>query len=200
VALVHGVMLADDERVVREYRATKMDRPKADGYLIVTNRRIIFASESQGLAGRSALVRDVQIPDVSGTTAYVGKGLSIGRVILIAILALVGLGLGLIFWPLFVLLAIPGYMTWRLLASPGQEIVLVIHARGQSESPVSIVAEQASGLFGLFGSHSRLAGVVLGPGPDAERAIQEIGALVLDLQAMGNVALEHWNERSEVSL
>lgn len=189
---IHGVAMADGEQVVREYKVTRMDRPKADGYLAVTNRRLIFASEAQGIAGRSALVRETHIPDISGLTGYIGKGLSIGRVILIVILALIGIALGSAFWPLFVFLAIPAYMAWRLLSSPGTEIILVVHARGQSESPVALVAEQATGMFGLFGGHARLAGVVLGPGPDAERALQEIGALVLDLQSSGDMALERW--------
>lgn len=199
MTLVHGVVLSENEQIVREYRITRMERPKADGYLVVTTRRVIFASEAQGMAGHSVLVRDIQIADVSGVTGYVGHGLSVGRVIFIVILSLIGLALGFAFWPLFVVLALPAYMIWRLMSSPGTEIILVIHARGQSESPVSLVAEKASGLFGLFGSHARLAGVVRGPGPDAEKAIQEISALVLDLQSLGDVALEHWVAVDRVS-
>lgn len=192
MTIVHGLALAENEQVVREYKVTRMDRPRADGYLIVTNRRLIFVSESQGVAGRSVLVRDTHLADVSGTTGYVGKGLSIGRVVLMIVLALIGLLLGLHFWPLFLILLIPAYMAWRLLLSPGSQIVLVIHARGQSESPIALAAEQSSGFLGLFGGHTRLAGVILGPGPDAEQAVQEIGALVLDLQTLGDVAMERW--------
>ena len=197
MVLTHGVALAENEQVVREYTATRMDRPKADGYLLVTNRRIIFVSEAQAVGGRSVLVRDTCISDVSGMTGYVGKGISISRVIFIVIVALIGVVFTFTFLPFFVFLAVPAYMTWRLFASQGKEIFLVINARGQSESPVSLVAQQSSGIFGLFGSHARLAGVVLGPGPDVEQVIQEIGALVLDLQSLGDLALERWTKAEE---
>jgi len=192
----HGVVLANGEQPVREYRVTRMERPKGDGYLLVTNRRLLFVSEAQGVAGHSVLIRETHLPDISGVTGYVGKGLSIGRIILIALLTFFFIGWGFLYRPLFLMLVLPAYLAWRLWKSQGKEITLVIRARGQSESSVALVARQNTGIFGLFvglfGSHSPLAGVILGPGPDAERAIQEIGALVLDLQTLGDVALERW--------
>lgn len=82
--IVHGVSLAESEHVIRDFNVTRMERPKADGHLLITNRRIIFASEASGpLGGRSALLREVHLQDVAGITGYLGKGWPIGRVIFI---------------------------------------------------------------------------------------------------------------------
>jgi hypothetical protein len=187
----HGVVLANGEQPVREYHVTRMERPNGDGYLLVTNRRLLFVSEAQEIAGHSVLIRETHLPDISGVTGYVSKGLSIGRIILIALLTFFCLGWGFLYWPLFLTLALPAYLVWRLWKSQGKEITLVIRARGQSESSVELVTRQNTG---IFGRRYPLAGVILGPGPDAERAIQEIGALVLDLQTLGDVALELWTK------
>ena len=193
--MVHGVALSESEQVIRDFNVTRMERPKADGHLLITNRRIVFASEASGpLGGRSALLREVHLQDVAGITGYLGKGWPIGRVILIAVLSLVFIiaGFGLHF--LWILLVWPAYLLWRMLSSQGTEIVLNIHSRSTQESPVSIVAEQSTGLFGLFGSHRALAGVVLGPGPDAEAAIRDVGAMVLDIQTLGDHAIAKWQQ------
>lgn len=187
MAECHGIRLAEDEVVVKEYQATRQVFPKTDGYLIATNRRLLFVGEAKGCAGGSITTREVQVPDVSGITGYMGNGLSIGRVLLIAAMILIFSMAGLRYPLAFLLLAIPGYIFWRMLRRPGSQVVLVIHSRGSWVSPLALRAERSTGGYGLFGSHAHFA-TVAGPGPDAEAAIREIGALVLDLQAVGNLA------------
>lgn len=191
-----GVVLSDGEVVVKEYCATRLDKPKTDGFLVATNRRILFVGEAKGIAGNSFLIRETQVQDISGTTGYIGKGLSISKVILIIVLAISFFAMGGISPVFYLLEVLPIYMVWKMFQSPGKQFVLVIHARNSQASPLALQAEESTGFLGLFGGHAKYA-AVSGPGADAEAAIREIGALVLDLQSMGDLAIDKWQPKAE---
>ncbi len=188
----HGVRLAEGECIVKEYQATRLKWPKADGYLVVTNRRLIFVGEGHALAGRSVLLREVQLPDVSGVSSYYGKGLSIGLLILAAMSFLFILGLAVqVNAGLLGLLVFPALLVWWLVARQGKAIMLVIHSRAMDESPIALAGTPGWGMFAMFGKHASRS-IVARPGPDAEQLIYEIGAVILDLQTRGNLAVETW--------
>lgn len=185
----HGVRLAEEECVVKEYRATTLARPKADGFLVVTNRRLLFIGEGRAMAGRSILIREVHLPDVSGITSYYGKGLSIAYLIFAAAAIMVIIGIAHASSLLYALLILPAWLIWWALTKHGRTILLIVHSRAMDQSPVAVVATESR--FSLLGRHAARA-VAASPGPDAEVMVSEIGALVLDLQTRGNLAVEAW--------
>ena len=198
----HGVRLAEGECVVKEYWATtgRTWWSKVDGYLVVTNRRLLFVGEGNTKVGRSILIREVHLPDVSGVSSYYGKGLCITCLIIAAILGFViipqlasflfvvaRIHSGYILLLLLPLIILSVWLVWKAIR---KTISLIIHSRSGDESPVALVAAQSK-RFPFAGAHAAQA-VVAGPGPDAELLVSEIGALILDLQTRGNLAVEAW--------
>lgn len=194
MANVHGIQLARGEELVREYRATQLERPRTEGYLLVTNRRVVFTGEAVGLTGSSILVQECQIPDVSGISAYSGVGINIASLIVAAVLALAGIWLGSsVFWLLWLLVVPALWIGYRVFQSRGRTFALVVQSRSSQQSPVALWTTEATSRFGLTGGHAAQAAVA-GPGPDAERLFTELGALILDLQAEGDLAVERWRQ------
>lgn len=68
---------AEGEHTVRTYYATTLSSRilglKADGYLTVTNMRVIFYASGSSRSGRSILQSEVPISDVSGISCYKGS-------------------------------------------------------------------------------------------------------------------------------
>jgi len=74
------------ESIVRTYECTKLTRwffPAAIGFLTITNRRVVFHSQGRSLSGKSLLLSQMPIDDISGITAY--EGISINWFLFIAL-------------------------------------------------------------------------------------------------------------------
>jgi hypothetical protein len=155
-----------------------------NGYLVVTNRRLLFVGERHAMAGRSILIREVHLPDVSGVSSYCGKGLCIACLIAAAILVIMIIALAHISSFVYILLIFPAWLAWR--AVKNTTVLLIIHSRSMDQSPVALVAARSR--FSFVGATA----VVVRPGPDIELLVSEIGALILDLQTRGNLAVEAW--------
>ena len=182
----HGVRLAEEECVVKEYRATTRRTwwSKADGYLVVTNRRILFVGEGHTKVGRSILIREVQLPDVSGVSSYYDNRLSIAYLMWAASVGVMIIELARIHIGYILLSILPAWLVWKAVR---KTIMLIIHSRSMDQSPVALVPAQSRFLF------IRAERAVMGmPGPDTELLVSEIGALILDLQTRGNLAVEAW--------
>lgn len=188
----HGLRLAPDEVLVKEYQATRLLSPKADGFLLVTNRRVIFVGEGAAWRGSSVIIREVHLPDVSGVSSYYGAGIHFGYLIagiLSALVILSFIGFMMKVPVLLVLLAVPVFLIWKALNTKGKTIAMAIYCRSQSESPIAFAAQKSR--FAMLRSDAARA-VIAEPGPDAELVIREIGALILDLQTRGTLAVELW--------
>lgn len=209
---VNGIALAEGEKVVRKYEASVLKKPKSKGYLIATNRRLIFSGEGSGISGRSLLVREVKIDQVSGIESFFGKGWSIAKLIFAIILTIMFLVLfnatnnpfdeGVGFEVIFLLgLAWPAYLIYKMITNPGNQMALQVIASNQSPSAIGVAVEQGTGLLGtLFGSlgiggsHAWMSVTAAGPGRHTEVMVRELGALVQDIQVMGDHAIERWNQ------
>jgi hypothetical protein len=80
--LLDGPMsAAEGESVVRTYHATSLSSGllglKAEGYLVVTNLRVVFYAFGSAFAGESILQSEVPLSDVSGITTYKGAHFSL---------------------------------------------------------------------------------------------------------------------------
>lgn len=76
---------AEGEITVRNYFCTTVSSRllglSANGYLTVTNKRVVFYASGLGLAGKSVLHSEVPIADVSGITSYKGTYFSLSHLL-----------------------------------------------------------------------------------------------------------------------
>ncbi|MCU5379424.1 hypothetical protein OCA08_20015 [Bacillus cereus] len=200
----NGIALANGETVIRKYEATQLDDPKTTGYLIATNRRLIFSGEAKGISGESVIVKDVQIDRVTGIHAFMGAGKSFAQIFSVVIITIIILLLSQISEMLYIALLFPAYTVYKLISNPWKNSVMnmVVMADNQTPSSINIAATASSGslLAGLFskrgtfhGDHAWLS-VAAGPGKDTIVMIKELGALVLDIQAQGEHAIKNWEK------
>lgn len=200
----NNLILADGETLIRSYEASHLDHPKATGYLIATNRRLMFIGESSGAIGESVMHREVNIVHVNGLYAYYDTGKSFGILIFAAILTLIFILLAFAS-PVFIVgLLWPAYIVYKFFTNPtgrNAQMQVAIMADGAQSSPISFgqineggLLSRIMGLFGASGNNAWMS-VIAGPGRDAAVLVRELGALVLDIQTLGDHALEKWNER-----
>lgn len=273
--LIHGVLAsAEGEDTVRTYHCTTLSSRllslKAEGYLVITNKRIVFYASGSSYGGSSVLQSEVPIADVSGISSYKGTYFSLGRLLtalIVSFLAsglfaaitstLVGiLGFGLrssdasiivaLIPPLGSLVGsffVSRSSIWRsILAAYGallllglgglglvmgiagslfrqsnlgglgailsilgpiaaiyvlvccfwyarrEAVSLAVGSKGGSSTPIAI-----SGIsgFGLFNS-AALKALTAEPASDAEKMIKELGAVITDIQTLGDLGIQKW--------
>ncbi len=192
----HGLRLAPEEVLVKEYQATRLLSPRAAGFLLVTNQRVIFVGEGAAWRGSSIIVREVHLPDVSGVSSYYGAGIHFGLLVAGIVSTLIVLGLMTREPLLALLLVVPALLFWWAVKAKGKTIVMSIYTRAQSESPIAFAAQKSRFAMLRFDA---VRAVIAEPGPDAELVIREIGALILDLQTRGNLAVESWTNSDAVA-
>lgn len=77
---------AEGEDIVRTYHCTSLNswllNLTAQGYLVVTNKRVIFFARGTSFTGTSVMHSEVPIQDVSGISTYKGSYFSITHLIL----------------------------------------------------------------------------------------------------------------------
>lgn len=77
---------ADGEGLVRAYHCTSLNswllNLKAEGYLSITNKRVIFYAHGTSFTGQSVMHSEIPIEDVSGINTYKGSYFSITHLLL----------------------------------------------------------------------------------------------------------------------
>ena len=179
------LVLAENEKVVRQYQCSNTKQPRCTGYLTVTNKRILF----QAQAATSRIAKEVVLDSVSGLDCYYGLNINIGNIILGALLVIFGLfalfindslaPVGLILIALGVVL---------IVSSIRKSFFLSIFSSKANGSPISLGA----GARSLVGNGALYA-LVSEPTADTDRMLNELGALVQDLQTLGDHAIEKWS-------
>ncbi|WP_028778575.1 hypothetical protein [Shimazuella kribbensis] len=196
---VRGIKLGSEEKFITEYKASKLISPSATGYLIVTNRRVIFTGEGVNLLGKKSLViRDVKIDLVSGVISYIGpawKWLRFFPSLLLGILCII---LGEELFGIFYLgLLYPLYVIYSMLF--GNDVEIRIIASDQQHSSIGVSVDNTGLLHKLLGIGTNDAWVSIsakGPEEDTERMMKELGALIQDVQVLGDLAIEKWSSES----
>lgn len=186
--------LAEGEVVVKKYNCADIRNVK--GYLTVTNKRLMFNASG----GQSRFSQEVTLSSVSGLTCYRGKNYYPIPIIIGVIIALAGLMsmfsggggygygyggggtgiLGLFLILIGVLLVFSGIKTAFQIA---------VYAKDVSLSPI-VVGEGPKSIIG----NSALIAVVSKATPDTDRMLSELGAVVQDLQTMGDLAINKWRD------
>ena len=180
------LILAENEKVVRQYQCSDIKRPRCSGYLIVTNKRLLF----QGKGTTSRISKEVVLDSVSGLDCYYGMNINIPGIILGVLLALCSLMLfgagsqmifpGLIVLALGVLLVVSSFQ---------KSFCLSVYSSKANGSPITV----GTGPKTLAGNGA-LYTLASAPTPDTDRMLDELGALVQDLQTLGDHAIEKWSK------
>ena len=181
---VLDTVLAEGEVIVKKYNCANIRG--TNGYLTVTNKRLMFSS-----VGSSNLNQEVPLSSVSGLTCYRGTNTSWPIVIIGGLLAFIGLftlftgsdgaALGIIGLAIGALLVYNGIQTAFMIA---------VYAKDVQVSPIVVGGGTKS-----FIGNSALIAVASKPTPETNKMLSELGALVQDLQSMGDLAIEKWKNR-----
>lgn len=205
------IRLGDGERVLRQYHAVQLrTRRRGEGTLYVTDARIVFFARAQGRGAQraSSLMQQVRLEDVCGLQAFVNRRTNVLLLLFTAFMglaALISLATG----------AILPFIVSFLIA--GTAIAAIVGGAGErGKAGVSVQARQAQPAMGYgdFEPHRNILvallslfifpllvilraqtafDVALGrPGQDSDLLIAELGALVLDLQTRGEMAVAYW--------
>lgn len=281
------VEFSEGEFVIRSYQCSVQKSAfsqTSDGYLQVTNKRVIYANSTKSGGSSNLLVSEVPLEDVGSIASFIGKSLNIfGLLPFVILLTLIANIAGDILpefmthWFFGFLLMLPFIIIWlmeknilnqdlfdrilknleiekesqRIIATPGETlrkvlkivfIVGVVLIMGsimksselsgyfnltgifqrflfpfavfsyiyisvfgfQHEFGLFVSAKYSSGsgltiksnsFQSLFGKKSMLAPGKIIPTVDSYTVAKELGALVMDLQQAGDLAIEKWSER-----
>lgn len=190
------VTLADGEVVVKEYFCTKVKRPRCEGTLSVTNKRIIF----HGQGSSSRIQKEVPLKLVSGLDTYYGINFDFVKIILGVIIILVSLFImrqlsevsaymgttnnSFIYGLLFIVI---GAILIYLGIQPC--FILSLYASGTDGAPIQIGNPPIS----LIGN-SALYSLSAQKSYDTDLMMKELGAMVEELQTMGDLAIQKWKQ------
>lgn len=176
-------VLSAGEFVVRHYQCSAIKHPRVNGFLTLTNRRLIF----HGKSSSSRIVRDIPIDQVDGFDSFYGMNLKIFRIIIGVIAVIAGLVMLATFMPWSLLLILLG-------------IVLVITGIKRSYY-LTVRVGDPGGRFELGSAPESMVGngsvyaLASDPGPDVDRMLGELGALLIDLKSGDPQAIERWGRQ-----
>ena len=177
-------MLASGEKIVREYLCSNLRKPKCKGYLTVTNKRIIFHAKETS----SRIEKEVVLDSVSGLDCFYGMNVSVLKVIVGLLLFFVGTKF---LFESFILtligLAVMALGVLLMYSSMQKSFKLAVYSSKASGAPIHIGA----GAQSLIGN-GVLYSLTSAPTEDTDRMLSELGALIQDLQTLGDDAIEKW--------
>lgn len=194
MAQMHGLILAEGEKFIRQYQCSYIQSffhwisiLNCKGYLTITNQRVIF----QGKGPVSRINTEISLNSVCGFDSYCGKNISIIGILFGIVVIFMGLSM------------LTSYFNKEVFM--GLFFILI----GIFIIYCSI---QKSFLFKIFSSRGTSPTITLGVGPltsfgnsalktlksaptqDTDRMINELGAVIHDLQTMGDKAIEKWSK------
>lgn len=198
-------MLADGEQLVKKYNCVEVKKPiSSEGCLYVTNKRVLFAATGNG----SRLYNEVSLDSVSGVSSFYGtncnfKMFAIG--VFCLCFGLMGLTscqstnqaatyygtttspiasgfgmLGLLF------LVAGGFLMYN---SFRKNFTLRIYSSKATGSPI----EFGGGPSSIIGNGALLA-LAGEPTEATDRMLNELGAMIQDLQTYGDHAISRWRK------
>lgn len=185
------VILSEGEKIVKKYHCTKLLWPRCNGYIVVTNKRVIF----YGIGDESRVVDEIDIDTVVGVKGFYGRKFDNRLLFLACILSILGCYVLCVgsesylledaFIPVGLSLLMLGFFVFYFLAYK-KIFVLEIYASATSPS-ISIGT-----LPNSFVGNSALLTIQGTVGLDTDLMLNEIGALIMDIKKLGEYALEKW--------
>lgn len=188
--------LADGEKIVKEYLCSALTFPRCEGRIAVTNRRVIF----HGCGNASnRIVQEVDLQEVKGITSYYGMNFDWKKIIIGFLLVIVALSMfsnmsgssyygyssgadsGVLFGFLLLILGI-------FLIVLGIKKIFVLEVNATACSAAISIGEGPTSKTG----NAAIFAVQGQPTDETDRMMVEIGALIMDLQTLGEYAYEKW--------
>ncbi|MDR1204504.1 MAG: zinc ribbon domain-containing protein, partial [Peptococcaceae bacterium] len=171
-------VLAKGEKVIKTYHCSQLRFPSCDGYLSVTNRRVIFHGYSGG--GGSRIVDEVQLDSVSGLSTFYGGKFKVAQLVAALIMACVSIWILIqsagdpLSWLAGILLVVAVIL---LVTCYRKMFFLKVYSSNANGSPIAI----GEG-YGGFGGNGAVFTVTASPTVETDAMMLELGALVSDLQ------------------
>lgn len=180
---MRGLVLSEGEVIVRSYLCAQVINPKATGYLTVTNKRVCF--EGFGSSQTTKIFQETWLSGISGVNTFIGWDISIMKIIIgVIILMMTPIALssdsfsGFMVFILAVCLIISAFQKCFKLS---------LTSSGAAGTGISLGSSPTS----LIGNGALMA-LSSRPTPETDRMIRELGALILDLQTRGDLAIKYW--------
>lgn len=203
--------MGDGERLLRKYHAVQLrTRKRGEGTLYVTDARIVFFARAQGRGAQraSSLMQQVRLEDVCGLRAFVNRRTNVLLLVFtsfMALFALISLFTGNILpFIVFFLIAAAaiaaivggaaerGKAGVKILAREAQPAMGYGDFDPQRNPLVALMSLFIFPLLVILRAQTAFDVQVGRPGPDSDKLIAELGALVLDLQTRGEMAVAYW--------
>ena len=181
-----GTVLAEGEVIVRSYNCANVKG--VAGYLTVTNKRLMF--NATGGSNSSRYSQEVTLSTVSGFTLHRGTNYNWNLIIYGVLLVILGVILGGMLESTagIIMCVVAAAVLFFLGIRPAFQII--VYANNVNPSPIHI-GEGPKSIIG----NSALFAFVSTPTTDTNVMISELGALVQDLQSMGDLAIEKWKNK-----
>ncbi len=194
MSYANSFILAQDEKIVRQYECSSMKGFfhwisffNCKGYLTVTNQRVIF----RGKGWLRSMAKEISLDSVCGFDSFNGIKINFISFLLGLLLVCNSITadrmsmLGRIPTLLFIIEFLIG--AFLITNSIKKSFFFSLSSKLSGISPFS----WGHSVFQLFRSDNMRSA----PGPDAEAMLMEIGALIRDLQTMGDEAIQKWNRQ-----
>ena len=193
---VSGVSFSAGEKLLKNYHATHMTFPSCEGYIMVTNKRIIFRGEG-GVIINNFVMDEVNIDSVSGFSSFCGSRYIWWRIIAGILMVIYGLFniYGTSYNPFFgyssssfSFTALAAIIIGGALCYFGHRYIfsLIVFSSQANGGPINI-GEGMSGSGGfidiLFGK-TAIYSVIGRPTDETSKMVNEIGAIVRDIQTL----------------
>lgn len=198
-----GLKYAQGEVEVCSYLCSDIYMPSSKGYLTVTNKRVIF----QGVASGSRVNQETWLDGIAGIDSFYGKDINISKIIKAIVLMLIG----------FIIMKIGSDIStysdlMGVSSGSGNSVIigLIFLCLGIVQL---ILALQTCFILNIYSSKTVGCSVSIGSAPqnmigngalytlksrptvDTDRMINELGALIKDLQTYGDQAITKWKNR-----
>lgn len=192
--------LAEGEKVIKDYRCSelKFPYPKCEGRITVTNRRVIYHGEG-GTTFPSNIVQSVDLQDIKGVSTYYGtnfnwKLIFIGVILIILGLMSTGFASSTSYYAQSMvssstsMLILLLWFVGGLLLFFGIQRIFFLNIFSTATNPIVSVGGLPMSIFG----NNAVFSISAKPSVDTDLMMHEISALIMDLQTLGDYAVEKW--------
>lgn len=198
-------ILAQNEEPIKRYMCADLgfgifNQSRSTGYLYVTNQRIMYYGSDE----KSEICMEAPISSIGGITTFLGNNRNWGQAILGAFLIVVGAGF----------LAACGAVGMRHGSGTATFLgfavcavgLLMVYLSGRKAYMLQISSNAVNGTAILIGegpqasliSNKSLYTLAAVPTKDTEIMISEIGALIHDIQMLGDGAIAIWKDSASL--
>lgn len=183
--------LSKGETEVKTYYCTTLEDPFAQGYICVTNKRVIYYAFGES----SKRFNELYIDKISGINSYYGMGRvtqylknAITGVLAAIFFKTVLSDISILMWGS---LLVSGFYIYKYFFDKSIIYYFDILSEASNSSGISI---------GLFGGNITGQGAAIStkaiPTQQTHVMMKELGAMILDLKNLGDHAVEMWKEES----